>query len=446
MPQRAEPMRVPDPIISKVRKSAFSRVLRSLLILALVTGVLAGGVVVFAYMQFTAKGPLLDSTIFQVNQGLKRSQIGAQLQDAGIVSSASVFTAAAYVRGVFGGHLKAGEYEFPEGASIDKVLSIITSGRAVTYKITVPEGWTTQMAVARVTENEVLTGEVSAVPVEGAIMPETYVFRRGLTRQKLLDDMQAAQNKLLDEAWKARAVNTVLKTKEDAVILASIVEKETAIPEERPLIASVFLNRLKQGVRLQSDPTIIYGLVGGKGKLDRALTKDDLASDTAYNTYKIDGLPPGPISNPGRASLEAVLNPPDTGYLYFVADGSGGHAFAKTLEEHNTNVAKWRVIEDAQAVLPTTVASTAPVKGGLPTPPTPQVVVVAATKPAVPAKPVVAAAVVPAETTTTPEATAPAIVKPVVKPANLAGAPLKPGTWIMVADQMVPIPRQKPKQ
>ena len=446
MPQRAEPLRVPDPIIGKVRKSAFSRVFRSLFAVALVTGVLAGGAVIFAYMQFTAKGPLLDSTIFQVNQGLKRSQIGAQLQDAGIVRSASVFTAAAYVNGAFGGHLKVGEYEFPEKASIDQVLSIITSGRVKTYKVTIPEGWTTQMAVARVNENDVLTGDVTAVPVEGAIMPETYFFSRGWTRQKMLDDMQAAQNKLLDEAWKARAVSTVLKTKEDAVILASIVEKETAIPEERPLIASVFLNRLKQGVRLQSDPTIIYGLVGGKGKLDRALTKDDLVSDTAYNTYKIDGLPPGPISNPGRASLEAVLNPPDTGYLYFVADGSGGHAFAKTLEEHNANVAKWRVIEAAQAVLPTTVASTEPIKGGLPTPPTPPAVVVAATKPHVPAKPVVIAGVESVETTASPGATTPAIVKPVAKPASLAETPLKPGTWIMVANQMVPIPKQKPKQ
>jgi UPF0755 protein len=368
------------------------------------------------------------------------------LQDAGIVRSASIFTAAAYVNGAFGGRLKAGEYEFPEKSSIDQVLAIITSGRAVTYKITVPEGWTTQMAVARVTENEVLTGDVTTVPVEGAIMPETYVFRRGLTRQKMLDDMQAAQNKILDEAWKGRAAGSVLKTREEAVILASIVEKETGIPEERPLIASVFLNRLKQGVRLQSDPTIIYGLVGGKGKLDRGLTKDDLASDTAYNTYKIDGLPPGPISNPGRASLVAVLNPPDTGYLYFVADGSGGHAFAKTLEEHNANVAKWRAIEEVQAALPTTVAATEPLKDALPTPPTPPPAVVAAPKPAVPAKPVEVAAVKPVETTATIEAEKPAIVKPIAKPANLAGVALKPGTWVMVANQLVPIPKQKPKQ
>ena len=430
MPQRAEHMRVPDPIVSKARKSAFTRVLRSLFAIALVAVVIAGGAIGLAYMQFTAKGPLAANTIYQVNQGLKRSEIGARLQDAGIVSSASVFTLAAYVNGAFGGHLKAGEYEFPTNASIDQVLAIITSGRAVPYKLTVPEGWTTQMAVARVMENDVLTGKVTAMPIEGAIMPETYVFHRGQTRQKMLDDMQAAQSKMLEEAWNARSVGSALKTKEEAVILASIVEKETALPEERPLIASVFLNRLKQGVRLQSDPTIIYGLVGGKGKLDRGLTKDDVASDTAYNTYKIDGLPPGPISNPGRASLVAVLNPPDTGYLYFVADGSGGHAFAKTLEEHNANVAKWRAIEEVQAALPTTVASTEPVKDGLPTPPTPPVAVAVAT-PAEPAQ---------------VETADPAVVKPIAKPADLTATPLKPGTWVMVENQLVPIPKQKPKR
>ena len=433
MAQRAEQMRVPDPIISKARKPAFTRVMRSLFAIALVTGVIASGAIVFAYMQFTAKGPLAANKIYQVNQGSKRS-IGAQLQDAGIVDSAGIFTLAAQVKGAFGNRLKAGEYEFPANASIDQVLSMIISGNAKTYKVTIPEGWTTQMAVARIAENEVLTGEVAAVPVEGAIMPETYVFRRGLTRQKILDDMQAAQTKMLDEAWKARAVNDVLKTKEEAVVLASIVEKETALPEERPLIASVFLNRLKQGMRLQSDPTIIYGLVGGKGKLDRGLTKDDLASDTAYNTYKIDGLPPGPISNPGRASLVAVLNPPETGYLYFVADGSGGHAFAKTLEEHNANVAKWRAIEDVQATLPTTVASTEPVKDGLPTPPTPPAAVAAA-KPVEP---------VPAEAAS--ETANSAVVKPIAKPADLTATPLKPGTWVMVENQLVPIPKQKPKR
>ena len=446
MPHREQPLRVPDPILSRSRKSAFKRVVRSLFIIALVTSVIAGGAIVFAYTQFTAKGPLVASTVYQVNQGMKRSQIGAELQDAGIVSSAGIFTAAAFVRYAFGTRLKAGEYEFPPQASTEQVLSIITSGRVKTYKLTVPEGWTTEMAVARITENDVLTGEITAMPVEGAIMPETYLFPRGRTRQKIVDEMQAAQTKMLDELWSKRSVSDTVKTKEQAVTLASIVEKETAIPEERPLIASVFHNRLKQGMRLQSDPTIIYGLVGGKGKLDRGLTKDDVDSDTAYNTYKINGLPPGPIANPGRASLEAVLNPPDTGYLYFVADGSGGHAFAKTLEEHNANVAKWRAIESTLPALPTTVASTAPVEGGLPVPPTPPAPVVAAT-PADPAPPVEVAVATPPETPAVAETgSTSAVITPVPKPVKLAASALEPGTWLMVANQLVPIPKQKPRQ
>jgi UPF0755 protein len=176
-------------------------------------------------------------------------------------------------------------------------------------------------------------------------MPDTYLFKRGMTRRQLVEDMQAAQIKLLDEIWAARKSGLAIRSKEDAVILASIVEKETGVTSERPLIASVFLNRLAKGMRLQSDPTIIYGIVGGKGKLDRPLTAADITTPTPYNTYTMNGLPPGPIANPGRAALEAVVNPPETPYLYFVADGTGGHAFAATLEEHNRNVAKWRDIE-----------------------------------------------------------------------------------------------------
>jgi UPF0755 protein len=444
LPHREQPLRVPDPKLSRSRRSAFKRVVRSLFAIALVTCVFAGGAIIFAYTQFTAKGPLTASTVYQVKQGSKRA-IGAQLQDAGIVSSAAIFTAAAQVKGAFGNRLKAGEYEFPASASMDQVLAMIISGNVKTYKLTIPEGWTTQMAVARVAENDVLTGEVTAMPVEGAILPETYVFRRGLTRQKMLDDMQAAQAKMLDELWSRRSVSDTVKTKEQAVTLASIVEKETAIPEERPLIASVFHNRLKQGMRLQSDPTIIYGLVGGKGKLDRGLTKDDVSSDTAYNTYRIDGLPPGPIANPGRASLEAVLNPPDTGYLYFVADGSGGHAFAKTLEEHNANVAKWRAIESTLPTLSTTVASTAPVEGGLPVPPTPPAPVVAAI-PADPVPPVEVTVATPPETPAAAETgSTSATITPVPKPAKSAASPPEPGTWLMVANQLVPIPKQKPR-
>jgi UPF0755 protein len=440
-----EPVKVPQPKLVKVRRSAFSRVLVSLFALAILTGLVGAGLAFYGYTVFTAEGPLATKTVYVLKPGVKRAEVGAGLQDAGIVSSASMFTAAAYVNRLRGGHLKPGEYEFPEHASIGDVLGIISSGKTLSYKITVPEGWTTEMAVARVTENEVLTGDVAALPPEGAILPETYVFSRGYTRQKILDDMKEAQAKMLDTLWAARAPNSILKSKEEAVTLASIVEKETGVPEERPLVASVFLNRLKQGIKLQSDPTIIYGLVGGKGKLDRGLTRDDLASETPFNTYKIQGLPPSPIANPGKASIEAVLNPPDTGYLYFVANGTGGHAFAKTLEEHNANVVKWRAIESGQAAVVTTEAPTEVVVDGMPTPATPKAPAVEAAAPAEPAKPAETAAV-------TPEVAKPeAVAKPVpaakpADPAAVADAPLKPGTWIKVADQLVPIPRQKPKK
>ena len=440
-----EPVRVPQPKLAKVRRSAFSRVLVSLFVLALLTGVISAGIAFYGYTEFTAQGPLKAKAVYVLKQGEKRTEVGAALEDAGIVTSATIFSAAAYVNRLRGGHLKPGEYEFPEHASIDDVLGIITSGKTITYKITVPEGWTSQMAMARITENEVLAGDVTTVPAEGTILPETYVFSRGETRQNLLDKMQADQAKLLDTLWNARAPDSILKSKEEAVTLASIVEKETGVPEERPLVASVFLNRLKQGIRLQSDPTIIYGLVGGKGKLDRGLTKDDVASDTPFNTYKIAGLPPSPISNPGKASIEAVLNPPDTGYIYFVANGTGGHAFARTLEEHNANVAKWRAIENGQAAVITTEAPTEVVVDGMPTPvtpaaPAPPAAEVATTEPAKPAEVAVVK----------PEAAKPAeVVKPVAKPAIAAAAvdvPLKPGSWIKIADQLVPIPKQKPKK
>ena len=434
-----DPIRVPKPKISKVRRSAFSRVVVSLVVFAMIVGVIGAAAAFYGYTEFTAQGPLNAKAIYVLPPGKKRTEVGAALEDAGIVSSAGIFNAAAYVNRLRGGHLKPGEYEFPEHASIDDVLGIITSGKTIVYKVTVPEGWTTEMAMARLTENEVLTGDITTVPAEGSILPETYVFSRGETRQNLVDKMQGDQAKMLDTLWNARAPNSILKSKEEAVTLASIVEKETGVPEERPLVASVFLNRLRQGIKLQSDPTIIYGLVGGKGKLDRGLTKDDVASDTPFNTYKIPGLPPGPIANPGKASIEAVLNPPDTGYLYFVANGTGGHAFAKTLEEHNANVVKWRAIESGQAAMITTEAPTEVVVDGMPTPPTPKPPVVAAAPavdPAKPVEPAVAAPAVPA-----PEA-------PAAKPVETAEADvtLKPGTWVKVANKLVPIPKQKPKQ
>jgi UPF0755 protein len=335
--------KVPEPKPVRRRPSAVSRVFIWFFVLLLTSGIMAGATAFYAFKKYTAPGPLAEDKVYIIDKGLGTPDIAVALQDAGIISSAQVFSAMAQVTGTRT-RLKAGEYAFKAGSSMRDVMALIASGKSITYKLSVPEGWTSDMAVARVNANEILEGPAAIAPAEGSIMPDTYVFRRGMTRQKLVEDMQAAQEKLIDSLWDARSPLLPIETKEEALTLASIVEKETGVAKERPLIASVFMNRLKKGMRLQSDPTIIYGITGGKGKLDRRLTRADIKTDTPYNTYRIKGLPPGPIANPGRAALEAVLNPEPTNYLYFVADGSGGHAFAATLEEHNANVKRWRQI------------------------------------------------------------------------------------------------------
>lgn len=348
------PIRVPDPVLPKHRRSAFARVLGTLFALVFVVGVLVAVAATWAWTEYTGPGPLMDKKIINLEPGLGRTEIAQALQDQGIISDARLMNAASLANTLRGASLKPGEYEFQPHVSMAEVMNAIAAGRVVTYKLTVPEGWTSQMALARVNENDVLAGDPVSGVAEGAIMADTFVFRRGMTRQKLVEDMQSAQAKLVDEIWAKRPADSPLKTKEDMVTLASIVEKETAKPEERPRVAAVFLNRLKQGMRLQSDPTIIYGIVGGAGKLDRALTRADIDGKTPYNTYQISGLPPGPIANPGRAALEAVVAPAATNDLYFVADGTGGHAFAATLEEHNANVKRWREAQRNGIELPGT--------------------------------------------------------------------------------------------
>jgi len=337
-------VRVPD---ARIGRSALARVLLSFLVLGIVGAVLAGIGLYVGYSYYSAAGPLETTKTFEIKRGLRTPEIAAALQDAGIISDAALFSAAAYVTGSRG-RLKAGEYEFPAGVSVQQALNIISGGKARTYKLLIPEGFTVQQALERVKNHSVLTGEISELPPEGMIMPDTHVFPRGITRDELVKDMRVAQEKLLAELWEKRAQDLPFDTKEKALILASIVEKETARADERPRVAAVFVNRLRQGMRLQSDPTIIYGIVGGKGRLDRPITKKDISEKTPYNTYRINGLPPGPISNPGRRAIEAVLNPPDTKELYFVADGTGGHAFAETLDQHRANVENWRKIEKAR--------------------------------------------------------------------------------------------------
>jgi UPF0755 protein len=244
--------------------------------------------------------------------------------------------------------LKAGEYEFKAHSTMRDVVATIVEGKVVAHQVSLPEGLTSQQIVARLLQDDVLAGDIKEIPREGSLLPDTYNFARGINREQMIQRMQQAQQRLLREVWDHRSPDLPLKTPEQLVVLASLVEKETGKPDERSRVAAVFVNRLKQKMRLQSDPTIIYGLVGGKGTLGRPIMKSEIEQPTPYNTYVIDGLPPGPIANPGRASLEAAANPARTRELYFVADGTGGHVFAETYEQHQRNVTRLRSIESDQ--------------------------------------------------------------------------------------------------
>jgi UPF0755 protein len=328
----------------KRRRSALRRVFYSLILLAGCTALAVFGASLYGYVKFTGPGPLAEDKVFQIERGGGLLGIAAELEKAGVISSANIFAAAAKIKGT-AGRLKPGEYQFRQAMSMQDVMNLIVSGKFITYKISIPEGWTTTQALDRLRENDVLTGDITLTPAEGQIMPDTYVFQRGETRDKIVKLMMTASQRMMDELWPQRPEDSPVKTPAEALVLASIIEKETGKPDERPRVASVFANRLRQGMRLQSDPTIIYGITEGKAKLDRPLTKADIAQATPYNTYQINGLPPGPIANPGRAALEAALAPAKTKDLYFVADGSGGHVFAETLDQHRVNVRKWREIE-----------------------------------------------------------------------------------------------------
>jgi UPF0755 protein len=277
-----------------------------------------------------------------LRQGARLPEIAATLERGHAVSSAAVFMAVSQITGA-GRHLKAGEYEFPAHASMAQVMGQIRRGEVVHHKITIPEGLTSEQAVDILMNSEVLTG-TAPIPAEGAILPETYEVRRGEDRSAVLQRMMDARDDLLRTLWAQRRTDLPLTSPQQAVILASIVEKETGMASERPRVAAVFVNRLAKGVRLESDPTIVYGLTGGK-PLGHGIRMSEITTPTPYNTYLIAGLPPGPICNPGRASLAAVLDPPRTDELYFVANGLGGHNFASTLEQHQKNVEHWRAIE-----------------------------------------------------------------------------------------------------
>ena len=349
-----EPERVPLPTrrSQRVRHPlvvAGNAVFTLLILIAIV----AGAALFIGKQRFDAPGPLTEDKTVNIPKGLGTRDIADLLKREGVIDQPWVFIGGVVVLKAKEG-LKYGEYRFPKAASTSDVVDIIVEGRVVQHTLTFPEGLTSEQIVARLLENDLLTGTIKEVPREGALLPETYKVTRGVSRQNILSRMEQASRKTIQEVWERRSPDLPLKTPDELVTLASIVEKETGKPDERTRVAAVFVNRLKQKMRLQSDPTIIYGLVGGKGSLGRPLSKADIEQPTPYNTYVVDGLPPGPIANPGRASLEAAANPARTKEIYFVADGTGGHVFSDNYEQHRKNVAKLRAIErgDAQPAAP----------------------------------------------------------------------------------------------
>lgn len=310
-------------------------------ILFTAAALVAGGGVLWGNSVFQKPGPLEQETVVVIQRGAGLQTIAADLERAGVIRYPLLFVAKARWSGAHR-QLKAGEYAFSPKLSPASVLEKIRRGDVVVHRITVPEGLTSHQVAALIAAAPALKGALGAIPAEGSLLPETYDYRYGDTRQWLVARMQKARDDLLDALWQERDEGLPIADPAAAVILASIVEKETSDAAERPRVAAVFINRMRLGMRLQSDPTVLYALTGGKGPLGRRLTRSDLAIASPYNTYTADGLPPGPIANPGAASLAAVLQPARTQELYFVADGKGGHAFAKTLSEHNRNVARWR--------------------------------------------------------------------------------------------------------
>jgi len=313
----------------------------TLLILAMM---MAGGVIAWGAAQMDKAGGVSEDVVFEVRAGDRLTTVSNRLQENGLISNGTVFRISARSTGE-DKKLKYGEYKIPAYSSMRQILALVTSGRSLSYQVTIPEGLTSFQIVALLMNQPLLTGDLTDIPPEGSLAPDTYSISKGDTRASFIHRMTLAQHRILTDAWGLRAEGLPLKTPDEALTLASIIEKETGLASERALVASVFINRLNRGMRLQTDPTVIYGVTKGKGNLGRGLRQSELRTKTDWNTYVIAGLPATPIANPGKDSIEAALNPASSNFVFFVADGTGGHAFAETIGQHNKNVRKWRKIE-----------------------------------------------------------------------------------------------------
>ncbi len=341
-----EPEQVPPPPKRSDRaRNPFVIVGNAIITVVLV--VMIGGAAAYVYGKqlIEAAGPLKEDKIVNIPARAGKRDIADVLQREGVID----VNPWAFIGGVFAlkasSELKPGEYSFQKNASLRDVIGTIVEGKVVQHAVTIPEGLTSEQILARLSDNDIFAGTVREIPREGTLLPETYKFPRGTPRDQVVQRMQQAQKRVLAEIWERRNPEIPVKSPEQLVTLASIIEKETGKADERSRVAAVFVNRLRQKMKLQSDPTIIYGLVGGKGTLGRPIKRSEIQQPSPYNTYVIDGLPPGPIANPGRASLEAAANPARTRDLFFVADGTGGHTFTETYDQHQKNVVKLRALE-----------------------------------------------------------------------------------------------------
>ena len=339
-----QPERLPPPPKAKKRRPGLLAAMSGFLTFLLVGFFLAGFALVSVQRKVREAGPLTADKVLYIAPGTDVPDIIAKLESEGVISQPLLMNVALFVEGARS-KLRAGEYLFKQGASLQDVMDTLVSGKQILHPITIPEGLTSEQIVQRLRDSDVLTGDIREVPKEGTLLPDTYKVARSDSRNNILKKMQDDQRRFVEQVWARRSPDLPVKTPYELVTLASIVERETGKADERPRVASVFINRLNKRMRLQSDPTIVYGLVQGRGTLGRGILRSEVDKWTPYNTYQIDGLPPGPIANPGRAALEAVANPSRTSDLYFVADGTGGHVFASSLDEHQRNVARWRQIE-----------------------------------------------------------------------------------------------------